>query len=91
MRGLKAIAMTSNGIALERKLLRLKEAGLSKLNISLDTLVPEKFESLTRRKGHSKVLSCIDSAIQVCKCGRGPRPWLSLAFFFFVSKKKRCS
>ena len=43
--------MTTNGITLSRKLPQLKKAGLNLLNISLDTLVPQKFEFITRRKG----------------------------------------
>jgi GTP 3',8-cyclase len=43
--------MTSNGLALRRKLKDLKEAGLDQLNISLDTLDPHKFELMTRRPG----------------------------------------
>lgn len=49
--GLKTLAMTTNGITLSRKLPQLKDAGLNLLNISLDTLVPQKFEFITRRKG----------------------------------------
>lgn len=61
--GLKALAVTTNGIALARKLPKLKECGLSSINISLDTLVPAKFEFMTRRKGHDKVLESIYAAI----------------------------
>ncbi|XP_024378971.1 GTP 3',8-cyclase, mitochondrial isoform X1 [Physcomitrium patens] len=61
--GLQNLAMTSNGIILSRKLFRLQAAGLNQLNISLDTLVPAKFELLTRRKGHNKVLQSIDTAL----------------------------
>ena len=49
--GLQTIAMTSNGIALRKKLPQLVENGLNLLNISLDTLDPFKFELITRRKG----------------------------------------
>ncbi|NXT71498.1 MOCS1 protein, partial [Chaetops frenatus] len=49
--GLKTIAVTTNGINLTRLLPRLKEAGLNAINISLDTLVPAKFEFIVRRKG----------------------------------------
>lgn len=63
--GLKYLAMTSNGIVLPRKLPRLQAAGLNQLNISLDTLVPAKFELLTRRKGHNKVLQSIDTALEL--------------------------
>ena len=61
--GLKTLAMTTNGIVLARKLPQLRAAGLDSLNISLDTLVPAKFEFITRRKGHSKVLEAIDAAL----------------------------
>lgn len=43
--------MTTNGTVLAKRLDALKEAGLTHLNISLDTLVPAKFEFITRRKG----------------------------------------
>lgn len=64
LRGLKTLAMTTNGITLANKLPRLKECGLSLLNISLDTLIPAKFEFMTRRRGHDRVLKSIDAAIQ---------------------------
>lgn len=49
--GLKEVCMTSNGIALNRKLPRMVDAGLTGLNLSLDTLDPWKFQFMTRRKG----------------------------------------
>ena len=49
--GIETVAMTTNGIKLPRMLPRLREAGLNLLNISLDTLVPAKFEFITRRLG----------------------------------------
>jgi cyclic pyranopterin phosphate synthase len=49
--GLKELAITSNGIALHRKLGRMVEAGLTGLNLSLDTLDPFQFQIMTRRKG----------------------------------------
>lgn len=63
--GLKALAMTTNGITLANKLPRLKQCGLNLLNISLDTLVPGKFEFMTRRKGHERVMKTIDAAIEL--------------------------
>ncbi|XP_073277888.1 GTP 3',8-cyclase, mitochondrial-like [Primulina huaijiensis] len=64
LNGLKTLAMTTNGIILANKLPRLRECGLSLLNISLDTLVPAKFEFVTRRKGHDRVMKSIDAAIE---------------------------
>jgi len=61
--GLRQIAMTTNGIALERQLPKLRNGGLDKLNLSLDTLDRQKFRDLTRRDGLAKVLRAIDAAI----------------------------
>ncbi|CAH3119144.1 unnamed protein product [Porites lobata] len=63
--GLKTLAMTTNGITLSRKLPQLKDAGLNLLNISLDTLVPQKFEFITRRKGWHKVMESTDCALEL--------------------------
>lgn len=63
LKGLKNLAVTTNGIALARKLPKLRECGLSSINISLDTLVPAKFEFITRRKGHDKVMESIFASI----------------------------
>ena len=38
-------------------------AGLSLLNLSLDTLRPERFERMTRRRGHDRVLETLDLAL----------------------------
>ena len=57
--------MTTNGLLLTRKLPQLKEAGLDLLNISLDTLIPAKFEFITRRKGFEKVLQGIELALDL--------------------------
>lgn len=65
LEGLKTLAITTNGITLATKLPRLKECGLTSLNISLDTLVPAKFEFLTRRKGHHRVLDSINTAVEL--------------------------
>ncbi|KAL5519139.1 hypothetical protein ACEPAH_822 [Sanghuangporus vaninii] len=61
--GLKSIAMTSNGVALHRKLPGLVENGLTHLNLSLDTLDPFKFELMTRRMGHDAVLRSLELAL----------------------------
>ena len=52
--GLESLAVTTNGIVLAKRLPLLKEAGLTHINISLDTLVPAKFEFISRRKGKYK-------------------------------------
>ena len=57
--------MTSNGIALPRLLPRLVDAGLDRLNLSLDTLDRERFTRLARRDGLRRVLDSIDLAIEL--------------------------
>ncbi|GMH36095.1 hypothetical protein BSKO_03963 [Bryopsis sp. KO-2023] len=63
--GLSTLAITTNGLAVSRKLEALKAAGLGALNISLDTLKPERFEIFTRRRGHDRVLNTIYKAIDL--------------------------
>ncbi|XP_031436862.1 molybdenum cofactor biosynthesis protein 1 isoform X2 [Clupea harengus] len=65
LEGLKTIAMTTNGMNLPRFLPGLQEAGLDLLNISLDSLVPVKFEFIVRRKGFHKVMEGINKAIEM--------------------------
>jgi len=56
------IAMTTNGIRLGEVLPDLVAAGLGRLNISIDTLVPERFAALTRRDRLADVLEGIAAA-----------------------------
>ncbi|XP_031177209.2 molybdenum cofactor biosynthesis protein 1 isoform X2 [Sander lucioperca] len=65
LEGLKTIAVTTNGMNLARLLPKLKDAGLNLINISLDSLVPAKFEFIVRRKGFHKVIEGIDKAIEM--------------------------
>ncbi|HYQ58708.1 MAG TPA: radical SAM protein, partial [Draconibacterium sp.] len=58
------IGMTTNGVLLPRYAKALKAAGLKRVNISLDTLNPEKFEKITRIGKLDDVLSGIDAAIE---------------------------
>lgn len=57
IKGIKTVAMTTNGIVLSKKLDDLKKAGLDQLNISLDTLEEKKYAFVTRRpaKGFHRV------------------------------------
>ncbi|KAG7099709.1 hypothetical protein E1B28_001527 [Marasmius oreades] len=61
--GLTSIAMTSNGIALHRRLPDFIDNGLTHLNLSLDTLDPFKFEFMTKRRGHEAVLKTLETAL----------------------------
>jgi cyclic pyranopterin phosphate synthase len=46
--GVNSLSMTTNGVLLARLARPLKEAGLQRVNVSMDTLDPEKFHRLTR-------------------------------------------
>jgi len=63
--GLQNLGMTSNGIALKRKLPSLVDAGMDSLNISLDTLDKDMFEIITRRKGFDRVLESVHQALEL--------------------------
>ncbi len=63
--GLDWVGMTTNGLTLSHKVRQLKEAGLGGLNVSLDTLVPQKFEFISRRRGWEKVMRGIDDALKL--------------------------
>lgn len=56
------LAITTNGIGLEKRAETLAAAGLSRINVSLDTICPETFARLTRRDKLSSVLAGIDGA-----------------------------
>jgi len=64
-KGLRELAITSNGIILARKLEKMVQSGLTAVNLSLDTLEPWKFEVMTRRKGLESVLKTIDKALEL--------------------------
>ena len=63
--GIEKVGITTNGIALKRKLESLKAAGLDVINISLDTLVAAKYDFITRRSGLATVIECIDMATEM--------------------------
>ena len=59
------LALTTNGILLEEYAEPLKRAGLRRLNISLDTLSPDRFVRLTRQHDHARVMRGIHAAARV--------------------------
>jgi cyclic pyranopterin phosphate synthase len=63
------LSLTTNGVALARLAGPLAEAGLDRVNVSLDTLDPALFRTLTRRDRHERVVAGIDAALAV---GLGP-------------------
>ncbi|MGW1074254.1 GTP 3',8-cyclase MoaA [Streptomyces sp. NPDC002537] len=56
------LSLTTNGIGLARTAGALAAAGLDRVNVSLDTLRPEVFHTLTRRKRHQDVLDGLAAA-----------------------------
>lgn len=56
------ISMTTNGIGLARRAGALAAAGLDRVNVSLDTLRPERFETLSRRDRLADVLAGLAAA-----------------------------
>lgn len=60
--GLKDLCLTTNGSRLAEKVPALKAAGLDRLNVSLDTLDPEKFARITGRGDLSRVLEGLFAA-----------------------------
>lgn len=56
------IGLTTNGILLEEQAQALWDAGLRRINVSLDALDPGKFEKITRRPGYEKVIAGINKA-----------------------------
>jgi cyclic pyranopterin phosphate synthase len=60
--GIRDIGLTTNGVLLAAQARSLHEAGLRRINISLDTLDPARFRQLARRDGLDKVLEGILAA-----------------------------
>ncbi|WP_207925986.1 GTP 3',8-cyclase MoaA [Actinocrispum wychmicini] len=61
--GVKDLAMTTNGVLLARHAEPLREAGLHRVTVSLDTLRPDRFAEMTRRGTHDEVLAGIAAAV----------------------------
>ena len=62
--GIENISMTTNGVLLPRMADDLKAAGLSRVNISLDTLDSDQFRQITRRGELQQTLDGIDAALE---------------------------
>ncbi|MEU6285782.1 GTP 3',8-cyclase MoaA [Streptomyces sp. NPDC047028] len=58
-RGLRDVAITTNGVLLARHAETLRTAGLMRVTVSLDTLRPDRFTALSRRTNHAAVLEGI--------------------------------
>jgi cyclic pyranopterin phosphate synthase len=64
-----SLSLTTNGIGLDRQAAALRAAGLDRVNVSLDTLSPERFARLTHRRRHADVLAGLAAAVEA---GLGP-------------------
>jgi len=60
--GIKELSLTTNGILLDKFANPLAELGLNRVNISLDTLDPEKYKAITRGGDLNKVIRGIEAA-----------------------------
>ncbi len=63
LKGLNELVLTTNGSQLEKHALRLFEAGVKRVNISVDSLNHERFKKITRTGDLNKVLAGINAAI----------------------------
>ncbi|MCF6094143.1 GTP 3',8-cyclase MoaA [Microaerobacter geothermalis] len=63
--GIKDIALTTNGIFLAKKAKRLKEAGITRVNLSLDSMNPVTFSEITRGGDLSKVIAGLEACFEV--------------------------
>lgn len=64
LQGLNELVITTNGSQLVKMAQPLKEAGVKRINISLDTLKPERFQKISRVAKFDAVLSGIEAAIK---------------------------
>ena len=64
IKGIEDLTMTTNGTMLDKYAQALKDAGLKRVNISLDTLTPQRYKEITRCGELDNVLKGIDAAKQ---------------------------
>lgn len=62
--GIAETTLTTNGIGLAQRAEELRRAGLDRVNISLDTLVAERFRAITGEAGHGRVLAAIETCLR---------------------------
>jgi GTP 3',8-cyclase len=67
--GLRELCLTTNGLSLHRKLDAMIDAGLTGINLSLDTLDPFQFQIMTRRDGFSAVKKSVDRILERNRSG----------------------
>lgn len=62
---IKNVTLTTNGAFLYDKIQELKNSGIDSINVSLDTLIKEKFNDITRRNEFDRVIEGIKAAINI--------------------------
>jgi len=62
VQGVKDLSMTTNGLLLEKYAMPLANAGLNRINVSLDTIDPVKFREITRNDGLDRIFRGIEAA-----------------------------
>ncbi|MCI8538957.1 MAG: GTP 3',8-cyclase MoaA [Oscillospiraceae bacterium] len=62
--GIREVSVTTNGVLLERYAQELKEAGVRRVNVSLDTMNPEKYRTITGGGELSMVLAGVRAAAE---------------------------
>ena len=65
IKGLDDISLTTNGVLLPEMAADLQAAGLRRVNISLDTLRPDRFSQVSRAPAHDRVLAGVEAALAV--------------------------
>ncbi len=63
LKGLKELVLTTNGSQLSSQAIALKKAGVKRINISIDSLKPERFKKITRTGDLNKVLAGLQASI----------------------------
>jgi cyclic pyranopterin phosphate synthase len=86
--GLRELCLTTNGISLHRKLDSMVEAGLTGVNLSLDTLDPWQFQIMTRRKGFEAVMKSIDRILELNRLGAGVKLKINCVVMRGINEKE---
>ena len=63
LKGLNELVLTTNGSQLEKQASSLKKAGVKRINISIDSLKPERFKKITRTGKLEQVLAGLQASI----------------------------
>jgi cyclic pyranopterin phosphate synthase len=63
LKGLNELVLTTNGSQLEKQAIGLKKAGVKRINISIDSLKPERFKKITRTGDLNNVLAGLQASI----------------------------